>query len=66
MRNRTKDGLIFGGVLGASLAYPQVGAYLRDFLADIIPATWQIMGNFSIPFYIIIASIAIGWVVDKT
>lgn len=66
MRSRTKDGLIFGSILGASLAYPQVGAYLRDFLADIIPTTWQIMGDFSIPAYIIIVSILIGWAVDKT
>lgn len=66
MRNKTKDGLIFGGIFGVSLAYPQVGAYLRDYLADLIPATWQVMGNFSISFYIIIASIAIGWAVDKT
>lgn len=66
MRNRTRDGLIFGGVLGASLAYPQVGAFVTNFLADVIPASWQIMGTFSIPFYIIVGSIAIGWLVDKT
>ena len=66
MRNRNKDGIVFGGLLGASLAYPQVGASLRNFLADTIPAIWQVMGNFSIPFYIIIVSIAVGWAVDKT
>ena len=66
MRNKQKDGLLFGGLLGASLAYPQVGAYVTDFLSDIIPATWQVMGDFSIPFYIIAGSILIGWAVDKT
>ncbi len=66
MRNKTKDGIIFGGILGASLAYPQVGAYLRSFLADSIPSSWQLMGDFTIPFYIIIVAILIGWIVDKT
>ena len=66
MRNKTKDGILFGALLGASLAYPQVGSYIRDFLADIIPTAYQFAGNFSIPLYIIIAAIFIGWVVDKT
>ena len=66
MRNTQKDGLVFGALLGSSLAFPEVGSYVTDFLSDIIPTAGQFMGDFSIPFYIIVGSILIGWAVDKT
>ena len=65
-KNRLKDGMVLGGIFGASLAFPQIGESVVTFLNNTLPGSWLFAGEWSVPIYVILTGLLIGVIVDKT
>jgi len=61
-----KDGIVLGALAGLALSWPKLSVWTSDMLANIIPASWQFLESFSVPFYGIIIGGIIGLIVDRT
>jgi len=61
-----KDTLHNGAVLGALLAAAVIwGNIVYDWLIGVIPAEWLILGEFSLPVYLLVVGALLGYVVDR-
>ena len=65
MVDKLKNGVILGGIAGLLLTYPQLSVWVGDFLAETIPASWQLFGSFSLPLYGVAIGLVVGYVIDK-
>jgi len=61
-----KDTLHNGTVLGALLGIAIVwGSVILAKIEELIPATWEVLGEYSIPVYIIGACAILGYAMDR-
>jgi len=66
MLQRGKDKLLNGVVLGALFGVAIIwGEPIYTWLLANIPSTWLVLGEFSLPVYVIGAGALIGYVVDR-
>ena len=65
MADNLKNGMVLGAITGFLLTYPKVSSWVADFLAETVPASWQVLGTFSIPVYGIALGIIVGYIIDK-
>lgn len=56
------NGSVLGGIAGALVVW---GQKVYDVVVPMIPETWQIFGDYSIPVIIIAAGVLIGYLVDR-
>lgn len=61
-----RDGIIFGGLLGAAMTMPQLSTWIVNQIDTILPEAAKFAGSFSIPLYGIILGLIIGYIVDST
>ena len=61
-KDKLLNGVILGAILGAAIVW---GAPIYSWLIINIPSAWLVVGDISLPIYIIGAGAWIGYVVDR-
>lgn len=56
-----KNGIVLGGLFGLGIYF---GSNIMNFLITTIPENWKILGAFSIPVYLILLGMLIGYIID--
>jgi len=65
LRDNLKNGFILGAITGVLMVTPKISLFISDFIADILPSSWQFLGSFSIPFYGLLIGGLTGYLIDK-
>jgi len=65
-KNRLKDGMVLGALLGLMATVPKISVVVTDFLNEVIPVSWYVFGDFSLAVFGIILGAIIGLIIDKT
>lgn len=56
------NGSVLGGIAGALVVWGQT---VYNYIVPMIPESWQIFGEYSIPVIIIAIGVLIGYIVDR-
>ena len=56
------NGVVLGGLLGAAIVW---GAPIYTWIIETVPSAWLVLGNSSLPLYLIGVGALIGYIVDK-
>lgn len=56
------NGVVLGGLLGAAIV---LGAPIYTWIIETVPPAWFVLGDLSLPLYIIGAGMLLGWIIDK-
>ncbi len=57
-----KNGVVLGGILGLAI---WKGASIYSWLIENIPQSWMKLGEFSLPIYLILAGMLVGYIIDR-
>ena len=61
-KDKLLNGIILGGLLGAAIVW---GAPIYSWLIINVPSAWLVLGDLSLPIYIIGAGAIIGYIIDR-
>ena len=61
-KDKLLNGVILGAVFGAVIVW---GATIYDWLLANIPSTWLVLGELSVPVYVVGAGAVLGWAIDR-
>lgn len=56
------NGVVLGGLLGAAIVW---GAPIYTWIIETVPPAWYVLGDPSLPLYLIGAGMLVGWIIDK-
>ncbi len=62
LKDTAKNGTVVGGLMGLFIV---IGDTIVKSLKDILPSSWLILGDLSVPIYIILVSVIVGYAIDK-
>ncbi len=61
-RDKLLNGVVLGAMLGAAIVW---GAPIYSWLIINVPSAWLVIGDWSLPIYIIGAGALAGYIVDR-
>ena len=61
-KDKLINGVVLGGLLGAAIVW---GAPVYTWIIETVPPAWCVLGNLSLPLYLIGAGALVGYIVDK-
>ena len=61
-KDKIRNGGVLGGLLGLSIWQ---GANIYSWILIHIPTSWLVIGDYSLPIYLIVAGIILGLIIDK-
>lgn len=57
-----QNGTILGALFGAAIVW---GGGIYDWIVEMVPLNWLLIGDLSIPLYLVGAGALIGYIVDR-
>ena len=61
-KDKLLNGLVLGALLGAAIVW---GAPIYSWLIINVPSAWLVLGDLSLPIYIIGAGAILGYIIDR-